>query len=157
MHGRPKIPQNCFETKPFPCPHGGMNLRLVSMNIGGRFFQQTVLAMLDRRGVRRRHKAWIDVAETTIAGNHMRRAFLDAAGIPQSHTMSPAPRFCTAHHGALPKLPAWLADAPQPIAAASPAAASVDLKLIVMVASLSRRDIDARPSTAAGSDATYQT
>src|ERR1700684_329291 len=24
----------------------------------------------------------------------------------QSHTTSPAPRFCTAHHGALPKLPA---------------------------------------------------
>src|ERR1700726_74450 len=50
----------------------------------------------------------------------------------QSHTTSPAPRFCTAHHGALPKLPAWLAAAQKPIAAANPAPASVDLKLIVM-------------------------
>src|SRR5580704_12135817 len=43
------------------------------------FISGVALAMLDRRGVRRRHKAWIDIAETTIAGNHMRRAFFDAA------------------------------------------------------------------------------
>jgi hypothetical protein len=52
----------------------------------------------------------------------------------------------------LPKLPAWLADTPKPIAAANPAAAAnVDLKLIVMAPSLSRRDVDARPLTAAAS------
>jgi hypothetical protein len=54
----------------------------------------------------------------------------------QSHTTSPAPRFCTAHHGALPKLPAWLADPPRPIAAANPVAANVDLKTVVMGPSL---------------------
>jgi len=62
----------------------------------------------------------------------------------QSHTTSPAPRFCTAHHGALPKLPAWLADTPRPTAAANPAAANVDLKMIVIAPSLSRRDVGAR-------------
>ena len=62
----------------------------------------------------------------------------------QSHTTSPAPRFCTAHHGALPKLPAWLADTPRPTAAANPAAANVDLKMIVMAPSLSHRDVGAR-------------
>ena len=46
--------------------------------------------MLDRRGVRRRHEAWIDVAETTIAGNHMRRAFLDAAEFAIPHHVAGA-------------------------------------------------------------------
>ena len=46
--------------------------------------------MLDRRGVRRRHEAWIDVAETTIAGNHMRRAFLDAAEFTIPHDVAGA-------------------------------------------------------------------
>ena len=113
--------------------------------------------MLDRRGVRRRHEAWIDVAEAAIAGNHMRRAFLDAA------------KFAVPHHVAGAEI---LHRAPRRIAEAagvargrtkadrcrkSGGAASVDLKLIVMVSSLSRRDVDARPTTAAGSDATYQT
>ena len=44
--------------------------------------------MLDRRGVRRRHEARIDVAETTIAGNHMRRAFLDAAEFTIPHDVA---------------------------------------------------------------------
>src|SRR5580692_11985277 len=51
----------------------------IRMSCTAVFISGAALAMLDRRGVRRRHKAWIDIAETTIAGNHMRRAFFDAA------------------------------------------------------------------------------
>src|SRR5580692_12638626 len=47
----------------------------------------------------------------------------------QSHTTSPAPRFCTAHHGALPKLPAWLADTPRP----NPAAANISALFMTLV------------------------
>src|ERR1700724_129298 len=46
--------------------------------------------MLDRRSVRRRHEAWIDVAETAIAGNHMRRAFLDTAEFTIPHHVAGA-------------------------------------------------------------------
>ena len=46
--------------------------------------------MLDRRGVRRRHEAWIDVAKTTIAGNHMRCAFLDTAEFAVPHHVAGA-------------------------------------------------------------------
>ena len=102
------------------------------------------LAMSNRRRGRWRHKAWIDVAKSAISGDHMRRAFLDTLRNSQSHTTSPAPRR-TAHHGALPKLPAWLAGTPKPIAAASPAAANVDLKMDRHLApSLSRRRTSAQ-------------
>jgi len=46
--------------------------------------------MLDRRGVRRRHKAWIDVTETTIAGDHMRHAVLDTAEFTIPHHVAGA-------------------------------------------------------------------
>jgi hypothetical protein len=118
--------------------------------------------MLDRRGVRRRHKAWIDVAETTIAGNHMRRAFLDAAEFTIPHDLAGAE---------------ILHRAPRRIAEAAGVArghtkadrcrksgggrqcrseADCHGAKIVMAPNLSRRDVDARPPTAAASDATYQ-
>jgi hypothetical protein len=48
------------------------------------------LAMSDRRRSRRRHKAWIDVAEAAVAGDHMRRAFLDAAKFAIPHHVAGA-------------------------------------------------------------------
>jgi len=46
--------------------------------------------MLDRRCVRRRHKAWIDVAEAAIAGDHMRCAFLGSAEFAIPHHVAGA-------------------------------------------------------------------
>lgn len=120
------------------------------------------LAMLDRRGVRRWHKAWIDVAETAIAGNHMWRAFLDTA------------EFTIPHHVAGAEI---LYRAPRRIAEAAGVGggrtkanrcrksgggrqcrseADCHGAKIVMAPSLNRRDVDARPPPAAASDATIQ-
>ena len=110
--------------------------------------------MLDRRGVRRRHKARIDIAETAIAGNHMRGAFLDTA------------EFTIPHHVAGAEI---LHRAPRRIAEAAGVArgrtkanrcrnsggrqcrseADCHGAKIVMAPSLSRRDVDARPPNAA--------
>jgi hypothetical protein len=55
-----------------------------------RRFLGAALAMLDRRRVRRRHKARIDVAEAAVAGDHLRRAFLDAAEFAVPHHVAGA-------------------------------------------------------------------
>jgi hypothetical protein len=126
------------------------------------FILGVALAMLDRRGVRRRHEAWIDVAKTTIAGNHMRRAFLDTAEFAVPHDVAGAEILHRA-----PRRIAEAASVARGRTKANRRRKSGDRQCrseadchgakIVMVPSLSRRDVDARPPSAAALDATHQT
>jgi hypothetical protein len=54
------------------------------------FILGAALTMFDRRRVMRRHKAWIDVAKTAIAGDHMRRAFFGSAKFAIPHHVAGA-------------------------------------------------------------------
>jgi hypothetical protein len=83
-------------------------------------FLGVAFAMFERRRVRRRRKAWIDVAEAAIAGDHVRSAFFRGAKFAIPHHVAGAEILHCAH-GALPKLPAWAAQTLK----ASPAAANI--------------------------------
>ena len=58
--------------------------------IAGAILSGAAFAVFHRRRVSRRHKTWIDVAKTAIAGDHMRRAFLDTAEFAIPHHVAGA-------------------------------------------------------------------
>src|SRR6202030_4072390 len=86
---RPSAMARSSATPALPVPSNKVPPR-IRMSCTAVFVLGAALAMLDRRGVRRRHKARVDVAETAIAGNHMRRAFLDAAEFTIPHYVAGA-------------------------------------------------------------------
>jgi hypothetical protein len=89
-----KIPDAGERQQNVSPPYGGVNLPARSDAIFaaapdcGRSI--VALAMSDRRRGRWRHKAWIDVAKAAVAGDHMRRAFFDAAKFAIPHHVAGA-------------------------------------------------------------------
>jgi hypothetical protein len=59
--------------------------RRVAGQYSARRFLEVASAMSDRRPGRRRHEAWIDIAEAAIAGDHVRRAFFGSAKFAIPH------------------------------------------------------------------------
>src|SRR5580692_2087794 len=87
---RTEIPRKSFCDETVSPPHGGVNLRRCSMQMSGAAFSGVAFAVFDRRRVSGRHKAWIDVAKTAIAGDHIRRAFRGAAEFAIPHHVAGA-------------------------------------------------------------------